>query len=82
MGEAPHVPDLTRDELIDVVRLILEQPPTPRTDYYLQLFCRNVPHSAPSDLICYPEYYWPEGYQPTPVEIVEKALDSANIIRL
>lgn len=81
LGVAPRVLDLTREELVEIVRLIREGS-APRSRFYMDLFCRNVSHSAPSDLIYWPEKYWPKGYEPTAEEVVEKAIDPNAIIRL
>lgn len=81
LGPAKYVPDLTHDELLDLVGLIREQT-EPAADYYLDLFERNVTHPAASDLIFWPSNYWPKGYEPTCEEIVEKATASGNVIRL
>ncbi len=48
----PRVPDVTRDELVAVVRRILADDAD--TEYYLRLFTTNVAHPAASDLIFHP----------------------------
>ncbi|MEV0709785.1 hypothetical protein [Nocardia aurea] len=48
----PRVPDITRDELVEIVRRI--RAADPDADYYLLLFRTNVPHPAPTDLIYHP----------------------------
>jgi hypothetical protein len=48
----PHAPDVTRDELVEVVRRILDDDPD--AEYYLRLFTTNVAHPAASDLIFHP----------------------------
>jgi hypothetical protein len=81
LGSPPRVEDITRDELIEVVTLILSSP-FPLRDYYVALFNRNVTHPAGSDLIFWPQNHWPAGYEPTAEEIVDKATDPGNVIRL
>ena len=48
----PRVPDVTRSELIEIVRRI--QAVDPDCDYYLLLLQANTPHPRVSDLIFYP----------------------------
>jgi hypothetical protein len=48
----PRVPDITRDELAEIVRRL--QAGDAETDYYLLLLEANMPHPRVSDLI-----YWP-----------------------
>lgn len=48
----PRVPDVTRDELVEIVRRI--RAAGPDADYYLLLFRTNVPHPAPTNLIYHP----------------------------
>lgn len=78
LGDPPIVPDLSRDELVDTVGLIIDLAGTPQSDYYRQLFCKNVQHEAASDLIYWPNLHWPEGYEPTAEEIVDVALGSGT----
>ncbi|MEV4173746.1 hypothetical protein [Nonomuraea sp. NPDC049709] len=65
----PRVPDITRAELAEIVRRIMEA--DPEADYFLALLEANVLHPHISDLI-----YWPpeELRSATPEEIVEAAL--------
>ena len=54
LGPPPLVPDLRRDEIID----LLERATAvrkPYSDYYLAMLMRNFPYASPSDLI-----YWPD----------------------
>ena len=82
LGEAPHVPDITREELIEIVRLVDEvREDIPLQEYYLELFDRNVTHPDGWGLICHPKQYWPAGHTPTPEEIVEKSMWPGNVIR-
>ncbi|MFD4557403.1 hypothetical protein ACFWP5_24305 [Streptomyces sp. NPDC058469] len=46
------MPDVTRDELVEVVRRILDDDPD--AEDYLRLFTTNVAHPAASDLIIHP----------------------------
>ncbi|MEV6538022.1 hypothetical protein [Streptomyces sp. NPDC051665] len=48
----PRVPDVARDELVEVVRRILAGDTD--AEYYLRLFTTNVTHPAASDLIFHP----------------------------
>jgi hypothetical protein len=48
----PRVPDVTRSELIEIVRRI--QAVDPDSDYYLLLLGANTPHPRVSDLTFYP----------------------------
>ncbi|MEU6039613.1 hypothetical protein ABZ801_29835 [Actinomadura sp. NPDC047616] len=69
-----RVPDISRDELAEIVRRILAA--DPETDYYLRLFEANVPHPAASDLI-----YWPpaELGDASAEQIVDAALSHRPI---
>ncbi|MFI6787628.1 hypothetical protein ACIBG4_09870 [Nonomuraea sp. NPDC050383] len=68
------VADITRVELAEVVRRIVET--DPESDYYLTLLEANVPHREISDLI-----FWPpeELRDATPEQIVEAALRHRHI---
>ncbi|MEQ4725362.1 bacteriocin immunity protein [Nonomuraea sp. B19D2] len=67
--ERPKVSDITREELAEIVRRIMEA--NPDSDYYLRLLEANVLHPRVSDLIFWP----PEELQDaTAEEIVEAAL--------
>ncbi|MEU4345989.1 hypothetical protein [Streptomyces sp. NPDC023838] len=65
----PRVPDITRDELVEIVRRVLTG--SPETGYYLLLLGANVPHPGVSDLIHYPSAELEGG---TAEQIVEEAL--------
>jgi hypothetical protein len=79
------VPDITRDELIDIVRLAMTLK-WPDDQYYRDLFDKNVPMSGASSLIDYPEDWKPgqclSKYNPTPEDIVDKATAPGRIIYL
>jgi hypothetical protein len=85
------VPDITRDELIEIVRLAMTVDPQDAR-YYCDLFDKNVPMPGASSLIYWPEdtkdWYrrHPDGsmsdYNPTPEEIVDKATAPGRIIYL
>lgn len=65
----PRVADITRDELVEIVRRILAV--DPEIDYYLRLLEANVLHPAVTDLIFHP----PDGLQDASAEeLVDKAL--------
>ncbi|WP_431911042.1 hypothetical protein [Nonomuraea jabiensis] len=67
--ERPKVSDITREELAEIVRRIMEV--DPESDYYLRLLEANVLHPRVRDLIFWP----PEELQDaTAEEIVEAAL--------
>jgi len=81
----PVVPDLSRDELIEIVRLAMSVG-WPDTQYYRDLFDKNVPMSGASGLLDYPEDWKPgqdlSEYNPAPEEIVDKATAPGHIIHL
>ncbi|WP_441248331.1 hypothetical protein [Kitasatospora sp. McL0602] len=65
----PRVPGITRDELVEIVRRLLED--SPESDYYLQLLEANVSHPRVSDLVFCP----PAGLRAATAEqIVDEAL--------
>jgi hypothetical protein len=82
LGQAPHVPDIEVAELVEVVGLVCQGAGDCVSSYYLDLFSRNVSHPAPSALIYHSHNYWPNGYEPSAAEIVEKATSPTNVIRL
>ncbi|MFD7989279.1 hypothetical protein ACFV4M_38700 [Kitasatospora indigofera] len=66
----PRVPDVTRDELAEVVRRVLAA--SPESDYYLRLLEANVPHPRVGALLFDP----PAGLRDASAEqIVQKALE-------
>lgn len=82
----PRVPDITRDELIEIVRLAMNFKDPDGSDYYRGLFDRNVPMADASGLMDYPENWVPgqdlSEYDPSPEEIVDRALSPDNVIHL
>ncbi|MEV7414842.1 hypothetical protein [Streptomyces sp. NPDC089919] len=64
----PHVPDVTRDELVEIVQQLLAA--SPETDRFLRLLEANVPHPRISDLIFHPPT---ELHDASPAQIVEEA---------
>ncbi|MEV6129811.1 hypothetical protein AB0M05_23735 [Streptomyces violaceusniger] len=48
----PKVPDITRDELVELVRRILTA--DPEAEYYTRLLQVNVPHPRVTDMIFHP----------------------------
>ena len=72
--------DLSREELIKLVeRISLAEGTEKELESMMALFDANVPHPNGSNLIFYPEDYnartfVTSSYNPTPEEIVEKAL--------
>ncbi len=81
LGEAPFVPDIRREELIELVDLVRIGIP-PEADYYLEIFERNVSHPEPRLLVHGHKKYWPAGHRPSAEEIVEKAISADNVILL
>jgi len=68
--------ELSRAELVDLVRRILDPGADTEAESYLMTFAFefNCPHPAKSDLLYYPEDYFNGRNDPTPDEIVDKAL--------
>ncbi len=82
---AQKVSDITRDELIDIVRRMMKASSDERR-YYSTLFDMHVPLAEASGLIDYPQY-WKNGqdlscYNPTAEEIVDIAMAKESVIRL
>ena len=82
-------PDVTRDELIEIVRRAMPQNGYPDAEAYMAIFDANVPRSGASNLIFYPPDYdsttntWGGGrmmgeYDPTPEQIVDWAFETDN----
>jgi hypothetical protein len=73
-------PKMTKEELIEIVVRILDfDNYGDFQEYYMELFDLNVPMPNASNLVFYPENYNPRRdklgeYNPTPKEIVERAL--------
>ena len=78
-------PDVTRDELVEVIRRAMPQHGDPDYEAYMAIFDANVPMAKASNMIFYPCDYddhtntWGGGrpmseYDPTPEQIVEWAL--------
>lgn len=63
--------DPTRDELVEIVRLLLD--PDALEPWWAAVLSAHVPHPAPSDLIYNPPADFPESEQ-TPEGIVARAL--------
>ncbi len=79
------VPDITKDELVEIVRLAMTAG-WPNDIYYRNLFDSNVPMPGASGLLFYPED-WKAGqdlskYDPTPQDIVKRATAPGRIIHL
>lgn len=81
------VPDVTRDELAEVVRRAMKPDRAGLHEAYMAIFDCNVPRPRASNLIFYPADYdhgtdtWGGGkpmsdYQPSPEQIVDWALDT------
>src|SRR5262249_35250889 len=80
-----RVPDVTRDELVEVVRRAMPQNGNPDYEAYMAILDANVPLPGASNLIFYPLDYdsatnsWGGGrpmgeYDPSPEQIVDWAL--------
>jgi hypothetical protein len=65
----PKVADITRDELVEVVRRIIAAEDA--SDYYVLLLTTNIQHPRVTDLIFWPP---PELVDATPERIVDAAL--------
>lgn len=74
------VPDISRDELIELVRRIQADPGgESETDFYSKMLEENVPYQGVSDLIFWPNVHFGDddiSRQLTPEQIVDIALDS------
>ncbi|WP_326573084.1 bacteriocin immunity protein [Actinacidiphila glaucinigra] len=67
----PRVADITREELVEIVRRVEDDPAGEDTDYYLLLFDCNTPHPRASGLLFHP----PAGLEDASAEqIVDAAL--------
>ncbi|MEU1620652.1 bacteriocin immunity protein [Streptomyces sp. NPDC005722] len=67
----PRVPDVTREELVEIVRRVTADPAGEDTDYYLLLFQSNTLHPRACDLVFHP----PAGLEDaSPEQIVDAAL--------
>ncbi|GAA2427350.1 hypothetical protein GCM10010191_45340 [Actinomadura vinacea] len=67
----PRVPDITRDELVEIVHRIRTCPP-PDQDWYVLVLKTNTIHPAPTDLIFWPS---PELESASSEEIVDVLLN-------
>lgn len=65
----PMMTDITRGELIEIVRGLLMA--TPESDYYLRLLEANVPHPRVSDLVFHPS---DDLHDASAEQIVDEAL--------
>ncbi|MFI7317699.1 hypothetical protein [Streptomyces venezuelae] len=69
----PRVPDVTRDELVEIVRRVVADPASPDRDYYELLLDTNVVHPHASDLISHPPAGLEDGVA-TPEDVVDALL--------
>lgn len=67
----PHVRDVTRSELVEIVRRLQAGDGDPDSDYFLLLLRANTPHPHVTDLIFYPP---PELADADAAAIVDAAL--------
>ena len=83
LPQPKRINDISREELIEIVRLAKETG-FPLSIYYRELFDLNVPMSGASGLLDYPEEWTPgqdlDKYDPSPEELVDRALKSTNVI--
>ena len=82
MPSATVVADITREELEEIAKLILEPENDCETSYYLDLFEMNTP-SGNSDLFFWPDEEWLVELgtdNPSPAQIVDKAFEQTTII--
>ncbi len=84
LPRAKYVPDLNRDELIEITKRAMNTTSWD-SEYYMELLDKNVSLSGASNLIFYP----PDSYQgdisdynPTAEEIVDLATAEDNVIKL
>ena len=69
------VPDLSREEMVEIVSRVQSLPP-PHRDFYLESFEVNCNHPSRSDLIFWPNLVseLPQDREPTAEEIAEHAM--------
>ncbi|QLG88020.1 hypothetical protein HQ393_06960 [Chitinibacter bivalviorum] len=86
------VPDVTREELIEIVRRAMKPDRTGLHEAYMAILDCNVPRPHASNLLFYPVDYehssntWGGGkpmsdYDPSPEQIVDWALDMTSNLR-
>jgi hypothetical protein len=86
------VPDVTRDELVEIVRRAMKPDKAWLNELYMAIFDRNVPRPHASNVIFWPADYdhssgtWGGGkpmsdYDPSPEQIVDWALDTTPLPR-
>ena len=84
LPRAKRVGDLSRSELEDIVRRAMDVNSWD-SEYYMDLFDKNVPMPCASNLIFHPPERYDgsiEDYSPSPEEIVELATAETNVIQL
>jgi hypothetical protein len=71
--------DVTRDEMVEIVRRATPGNGTPDYDFYLELFVVNCKHPAGSNLIFWPNLVpeLPQDREPTSEEIADAAIGRA-----
>ena len=75
LGWRQHVPKLSRDEMIELVRKIVAADGTEAEgSLRVRIFDENCKHPAKDDLIFYPDQYFGGSRQPSVEEIVDKAM--------
>ena len=86
------VPDVTREELVEIVRRAMKPDRVGSHEAYMAVFDCNVPRPHASNLLFYPADYdhdsntWGGGkpmrdYDPSPEQIVDWALDATTFRR-
>jgi hypothetical protein len=81
LPEPRKVPDINRDELVEIARRVLDETLMDDQTYYLQLFELNTP-SGSSDLFFWPDEAWLQQIEtksPTPAQIVDQAMRDKTI---
>ena len=78
-GAPPQVQDITREKLIEIVNRVLSSL-LPLQDYDLEFFSRSVADAGARGLIFWPGK--PGGHEPTPEAIVDKAINTGDVVQL
>jgi hypothetical protein len=74
LGNPPAIPDLTRDEIVELIKLA-SKPEKTYQDYYLRLLVKNLPNAGISDLI-----FWSDRER-TPEGMADEALLRCTLYR-
>lgn len=75
LGWTEHVPTLSRDGMVELVRKIMTAEGTEAEgSLRVRIFDENCKHPAKSDLIFYPDAHFKGNREPSVDEIVDKAM--------